>query len=199
MLVMSSTISSPGGSSPGTSSHGGSSLIPILIAPNPILKAKARPILKVDDDMVRDLVAKMLATMYHAPGIGLAAPQVGHGLRLIVIDLVPDKKPAPVTLINPEIVALSEERATREEGCLSLPGQYADVTRPARCKVRYLDLSGAKREIEGDGLLSACLQHEIDHLDGVLFVDHLSALKRNMILRRLAKEQKQKLEDAKWR
>ena len=204
MLVMSSTISSPGGSSPGgsspgTPSHGGSSLIPILIAPNPILKAKARPILKVDDDTVRDLAAKMLATMYHAPGIGLAAPQVGHGLRLIVIDLVPDKKPAPVTLINPEIVALSEERATREEGCLSLPGQYADVTRPARCKVRYLDLSGAKREIEGDGLLSACLQHEIDHLDGVLFVDHLSALKRNMILRRLAKEQKQKLEDAKWR
>ena len=115
MLVMSSTISSPGGSSPGgsspgTPSHGGSSLIPILIAPNPILKAKARPILKVDDDTVRDLAAKMLATMYHAPGIGLAAPQVGHGLRLIVIDLVPDKKPAPVTLINPEIVAADTEQ-----------------------------------------------------------------------------------------
>ncbi len=189
MLAMSSS----------TSSSGTSDLLPILIAPNPILKAKAKPIGKSDEGAVRDLAAKMLFSMYHAPGIGLAAPQVGHGLRLIVIDLAPDKKPAPVTLINPEIVALSEDFATREEGCLSLPGQYADVTRPARCKVRYFDLTGAKREIEGDGLLNACLQHEIDHLDGVLFVDHLSALKRNMIMRRLAKEQKQKLEDAKWR
>ena len=99
-------------------------------------------------------------------------------------------------LINPEVVAASQELATREEGCLSLPGQYADVTRPARVKVRYLDATGAKREIEADGLLAACLQHEIDHLDGVLFVDHLSALKRNMILRRLAKEQRQKRDGA---
>ena len=173
--------------------------IPILIAPNPILKAKARPIAKADDESIRDLAAKMLAAMYLAPGIGLAAPQVGHGLRLIVIDLMPNNKPAPVTLINPEILALSEEKATREEGCLSLPGQYAEVTRPARCKIRYFDLTGAKREIEGEGLLSACLQHELDHLDGVLFVDYLSALKRNMIMRRLAKEQKQKRDDDKPR
>jgi peptide deformylase len=110
---------------------------------------------------------------------------------------MPDEKRQPFTLINPEIVATSAELATREEGCLSLPGQYADITRPARVKVRYLDETGAKREIEGDGLLSACLQHEIDHLDGVLFVDHLSALKRNMIMRRLAKEQRQKQDERK--
>ncbi len=173
--------------------------IPILIAPNPILKAKARPIAKADGDLVSDLAARMLTSMYLAPGIGLAAPQVGHSLRLIVIDLMPNDKPAPITLINPEIMALSEEQATREEGCLSLPGQYADVTRAARCKVRYYDLTGAKREIEAEGLLNACLQHEIDHLDGVLFVDHLSALKRNMIMRRLAKEQRQKRDDEKAR
>lgn len=169
--------------------------IPILIAPNPILKAKAKPIGKADDDAVRGLAAKMLASMYVAPGIGLAAPQVGQSLRLITIDLMPNNKPAPMTLINPEIVALADDLATREEGCLSLPGQYAEVTRPARCKVRYLDLSGVRQEIEADGLLNACLQHEIDHLEGVLFVDHLSALKRNIIMRRLAKEQRQKRDD----
>ena len=173
--------------------------LPILIAPHPILKAKARPIGRADDDAVRDLAAKMLASMYHAPGIGLAAPQVGQSLRLITIDLMADNKPAPITLINPEIVALADDLATREEGCLSLPGQFAEVTRPARCKVRYLDLTGARLEIEADGLLNACLQHEIDHLDGVLFVDHLSALKRNIIMRRLAKEQRQKRDDDKRR
>ena len=169
--------------------------IPILIAPNPILRAKSRPVGKSDEDHVRDLADKMLASMYKAPGIGLAAPQVGTNLRLIVIDIMPDKKPAPVVLVNPEIVALSEDQAKWEEGCLSLPGQYAEVTRAARCKVRYFDLTGARKEIEGEGLLNACLQHEIDHLDGILFVDHLSLLKRNMIMRRLAKEQKQKRED----
>jgi peptide deformylase len=134
--------------------------------------------------------------MYQAPGIGLAAPQVDQALRVVVIDLMPDDKPAPLALINPEVVAASEDLATREEGCLSLPGQYADVTRPARVKVRYLDPTGAKREIEAEGLLSACLQHEIDHLNGVLFVDYLSPLKRNMIMRRLAKDQRQKRESA---
>ena len=134
--------------------------------------------------------------MYRAPGIGLAAPQVGVGLRVAVIDLMPDDKPAPIVLINPEIVAASEELATREEGCLSLPNQYAEVTRPARVKIRYLDQQGARREVEAEGLLAACLQHEMDHLDGVLFVDHLSSLKRNMILRRLAKELRQKRDDA---
>lgn len=172
-------------------------LIPILIAPHPSLKAKARPIGSGDADTVRDLIPRMFASMYAAPGIGLAAPQVGQGLRLIVIDLAPDNKPVPRTLINPEIVAASQELATREEGCLSLPGQYADITRPAIVKVRYQDETGARQEIEAEGLLSACVQHEIDHLNGVLFVDHLSALRRNMIMRRLAKEQRQKAEERK--
>ena len=164
----------------------------ILVPPAPILRAKARPVGPGDDDTVRALVPRMLSAMYAAPGIGLAAPQVGVGLRLVVVDLMPDEKPAPVYLVNPEITRVSEEWATREEGCLSLPGQYADVSRPARVVVRYLDLEGARQEIEAEGLLAACLQHEIDHLDGVLFVDHLSALKRNMIMRRLQKELKQK-------
>jgi peptide deformylase len=167
-------------------------LLQILTPPSPLLRQKTRPVALGDADTVRALVPQMLATMYAAPGIGLAAPQVGHGLRLAVIDLQPDEKPAPIHLVNPEIVAVSDEMAVREEGCLSLPGQYADVSRPARVKVRYRDLEGAAREIEGEGLLAACLQHEIDHLDGILFVDHLSALKRTMIMRRLAKELRQK-------
>ncbi len=167
-------------------------LLTILIAPHAALKAKARPVRGGDGEAVRALVPRLYASMYRAPGIGLAAPQVGIGLRVAVVDLQPDNAPAPVTLINPEIVAASEELATREEGCLSLPGQYADVTRPAWVRIRFQDETGARREIEADGLLSACLQHEIDHLDGVLFVDRLSALKRNMILRRLAKELRQK-------
>jgi peptide deformylase len=171
--------------------------LPILIAPNQILKNRARPIKPVDADRVRDLIPRMFATMYKAPGIGLAAPQINESLRLVVIDLVPNDKKQPHSLINPEVVAASEELATREEGCLSLPGQYADITRPARVKVRYLDETGMKREMEADGLLAACLQHEIDHLDGILFVDHLSALKRNMIMRRLAKEQRLKQDERK--
>jgi peptide deformylase len=170
----------------------GADPLPILIAPNPVLKATARLVQSADADTVRDLVPRMFAAMYAAPGIGLAAPQVGIGLRVAVVDLMPDNARAPVTLVNPEIVSASQELATREEGCLSLPAQYADVTRPARVKVRYFDETGARREIEAEGLLAACLQHEIDHLDGILFVDHLSVLKRNMILRRLAKEQRQK-------
>jgi peptide deformylase len=170
-------------------------LLPILIAPNQILKTRARPVKPADADLVRGLIPRMFAAMYQAPGIGLAAPQVGQSLRLIVIDLVPDDKRQPHSLINPEIIATSEELATREEGCLSLPGQYADITRPARIKVRYLDEAGVKREMQADGLLAACLQHEIDHLDGILFVDHLSALKRNMIMRRLAKEQRLKQDE----
>ena len=168
--------------------------LPILIAPHATLKARARPVGPADETAVRDLIPRMFATMYRAPGIGLAAPQVGQGLRVAVIDLMPNEKPSPLAMINPEVVARSTELAVREEGCLSLPNMYAEVTRPARVKVRYLDPTGARREIEADGLLSACLQHEIDHLDGVLFVDHLSALKRNMIMRKLAKEQRQKTE-----
>jgi peptide deformylase len=165
-------------------------LLPILVAPHKSLKTKARAVLPADMERVRELVPRMFASMYHAPGIGLAAPQVDVLLRLVVIDLMPDETPAPVVLINPEILSVSSDWATREEGCLSLPNQYADVSRPAVVRVGYTDLDGKRREIEGEGLLSACLQHEIDHLDGVLFVDHLSVLKRNMIMRKLAKEQK---------
>ena len=140
----------------------------------------------------RAFVADLTETMYAAPGIGLAAPQVGVNLRLAVVDLQPNDAPAPIVLVNPEVTRVSEDWAVREEGCLSLPGMYADVSRPARVAVRYHDLDGKPHDLEADGLLAACLQHEIDHLDGVLFVDHLSALKRNMIMRRLAKELKQK-------
>jgi len=164
-------------------------LLTILNVPDPRLRARAKPV-AANDPRVAELAQRMLATMYKAPGIGLAAPQVGELLRLVVIDVRPDDKPEPLILVNPEIVAATKELATREEGCLSLPNQYADVSRPARVKVRWHDLAGAKREVEADGLLSACQQHEIDHLDGVLFVDHISALKRNMLLRKLAKELK---------
>ena len=166
--------------------------LPILIAPHPLLRAKARRVGPADADAVRALLPRMFAAMYAAPGIGLAAPQVGSPLRLAVVDLMPDDKPAPMALINPEVAAVSEALAVREEGCLSLPGQYADVSRPARIRVRYEDETGARRELDADGLLAACLQHEIDHLGGVLFVDHLSPLKRNMLLRKLAKDMKAK-------
>ena len=171
-------------------------LLTILIAPHKVLKARARAVAPADAEAVRALVPRMFATMYQAPGIGLAAPQVNVSLRVAVVDLMADEKPAPIVLVNPEIVAASPELATREEGCLSLPGQYADVTRPARVVVRFHDQLGARHELTAEGLLSACIQHEIDHLDGVLFVDHISALKRNMIMRRLAKEQRQQREDA---
>ena len=163
---------------------------PILLFPDPHLRAKARPVGPADADTVRALAPRMLEAMYRAPGIGLAAPQVGVGLRLVVVDLQREDRRAPMVLVNPEVVAASAEEAVREEGCLSLPGHYADVSRPAQVKLRYHDLAGARREVEAEGLLAACLQHELDHLDGVLFVDHLSPLKRNMILRRIAKERK---------
>lgn len=166
--------------------------LPILTVPHASLRAKARLVTQADKAQVQALVPRMLRAMYDAPGIGLAAPQVGVGLRLAVVDLMPDDKPAPITLINPEIIAASEEMSVREEGCLSLPNQYAEVERPSRVRVRFQDIDGKKQEIEADGLLATCIQHEIDHLDGVLFVDHISALKRNMLLRKLAKELKQK-------
>ena len=166
--------------------------LPILVTPHPALRTKARPVGPADADAVRALVPRMFETMYKAPGIGLAAPQVGVGLRVVVVDLMADDTPSPMILVNPQIVKVSDEWATREEGCLSVPNQYADVSRPARVAVRYQDAEGATKQVEADGLLAACLQHELDHLDGVLFVDHLSALKRNMLLRRLAKELKQK-------
>ncbi|OYY02859.1 MAG: peptide deformylase [Acidocella sp. 35-58-6] len=167
-------------------------LLPILIVPDPLLRKVCRAVMPDDMKRVKTLIPQMFATMYKAPGIGLAAPQVGALLRLVVIDLAPEKVANPIALINPEVIAKSEDKATREEGCLSLPDQYADVTRPAWVRVRYQDEEGHKHEIEGDGLLAACLQHEIDHLNGVLFVDYLSSLKRNMLLRKLAKEQKER-------
>ena len=129
----------------------------------------------------------MFETMYQAPGIGLAAPQVGVSERLIVLDVADGDERRPMILVNPEIVWRSSDRATAEEGCLSLPGQFADVTRPLAVKVRYLTGDGEERELDADGLLARCVQHEIDHLDGILFVDHLTALKRNMIMRKLIK------------
>ncbi len=168
--------------------------LPILFVPDPRLRAKSKPV-ESADPRIPALAEKMLATMYKANGLGLAAPQVGELLRLVVLDLRPDDRLEPMVLVNPEIVAESRETEAREEGCLSLPGQFADVTRPRMVKVRWQDLSGAKREVEADGLLSVCLQHEIDHLNGVLFVDHLSALKRHMMLRKLAKELKAQQRD----
>jgi peptide deformylase len=165
-------------------------LIPILVAPHKTLKTKARDVNTGDMDLVRGIAPRMFAAMYKAPGIGLAAPQVDLGLRFFIVDLMPNEKPAPIVLINPVIEKVSEEWATREEGCLSLPNQYADVTRPAMVRMSYSDLDGRRHDIDAEGLMAACLQHELDHLDGILFVDHLSLLKRNMIMRRLAKEQK---------
>lgn len=163
-------------------------LLTIRLYPDPVLRKVARPVTNADADEVRRLVPSLFATMYKAPGIGLAATQVGNLLRVMVMDVAgKDEKPAPLALINPEIIATSAETATQQEGCLSIPEQYADITRPARVKMRYLDINGVKQEIEAEGLLSACLQHELDHLNGVLFVDHLSALKRNILLRKLAK------------
>lgn len=168
----------------------GPDLLDILIAPHKSLKTKALPVGEADWDQVRALVPRLFTTMYKAPGIGLAAPQVGVPLRVAVIDLARDEKSNPITLINPEIRAVGDVWVTREEGCLSLPNMYADVSRPGDVRIAFLDLAGAPREIEAEGLLAACLQHEIDHLDGVLFVDHLSILKRNMIMRKLAKERR---------
>jgi len=165
-------------------------LLPIITAPDPRLKIKAKPVGQVDAK-VRRLMDDMLETMYHAIGIGLAAPQVGAAQRVIVIDVARDgEKPQPMRLADPEILWRSEELMTANEGCLSLPEHYADVERPAAIRLRYLDHENEIREIEAKGLLATCLQHEIDHLDGMLFVDHISSLKRGMILRRLAKTKK---------
>ncbi|QDH17541.1 peptide deformylase [Swingsia samuiensis] len=164
---------------------------PILIAPDPILRQITRDVAPEDIAFLRKQLPGMFSAMYKAPGIGLAAPQVGIDLRFAIIDLADEKEPRdPLILINPEIVEDSEQMAAREEGCLSLPNQYAEVIRPESIRVRYRDLQGDVIEREADGLLATCIQHEMDHLDGVLFVDHLSTLKRNMIMRRLAKEQK---------
>ena len=162
----------------------------IIIAPDPRLKLKCKPVAKVDAKVAR-LMDDMLETMYAAPGIGLAAPQVGVTQRIIVLDVArEDEKPAPLKMANPELVWVSDEDVTYNEGCLSLPEHYADVARPKAIRVRYLDHQNEIRELKAEGLLATCIQHEMDHLDGVLFVDHITALKRNIILRKLLKAKK---------
>jgi peptide deformylase len=162
-------------------------VLPIITAPDPRLKLVAKPVGKVDAK-TRRLMDDMLDTMYRSIGIGLAAPQVGVSQRVIVIDVVREgEKRNPLRIANPEIIWRSEETTVAQEGCLSVPEHYADVSRAAKIRLRYLDHENEIRELDADGLLATCLQHEIDHLDGVLFVDHISALKRGMILRKLAK------------
>ena len=162
-------------------------ILPIITAPDPRLKIKARPVAAVDDS-VRRLMDDMLETMYHAIGVGLAAPQVGVAQRVLVIDCARDgEPPQAMRVANPEILWRSEKLLVANEGCLSLPEHYAEVQRPEAIRLRYLDHENEIREIEATGLLATCLQHEVDHLDGVLFVDHISTLKRGMILRKLAK------------
>jgi peptide deformylase len=165
-------------------------LLPVLIAPDPRLKLKAKPVARVDVEL-RRLMDDMLETMYVAPGIGLAAPQVGHAVRIIVADVSREgEEKRAFRMANPEILWQSEALATYNEGCLSLPEHYADVTRPAEIRVRYLDHENELRTLEASGLLATVIQHEMDHLDGVLFVDHISALKRNIILRKLVKSKR---------
>jgi peptide deformylase len=167
------------------------SILPIITAPDPRLKLKAKPVAAVDD-AIRRLMDDMLETMYLAPGIGLAAPQVGVAKRVLVLDVAGEgEEPAPLKIANPEILWRSEDLATYSEGCLSLPEHYADVTRPAEIKLRYLDYQNEIRELHAKGLLATVIQHEMDHLEGTLFVDHISALKRNIILRKLAKVKRQ--------
>lgn len=168
-------------------------VLPILIAPDPRLKRKSEPVAAVDD-AVRTLIADMKETMDDADGLGLAAPQVGVASRVIVVD--PDAKKDrnarnPWALINPEIIWASDEDNTYEEGCLSVPKQYAEVVRPKAVKIRYLDEAGQEQEILADDLLATVVQHEIDHLDGILFVDHLSSIKRNILLRKVVKANRQ--------
>ncbi|MFI4986968.1 MAG: peptide deformylase [Alphaproteobacteria bacterium] len=167
-------------------------LLPIITAPDPRLKLSCNPVERVDAG-VRRLMDDLLETMYAAPGIGLAAPQVGVVERVLVVDIAKEgEDPAPFRMANPVVLWRSDELASYDEGCLSLPDHYAPVTRPRHCRVRYLDHEDEIRELAAEGLLATCIQHEIDHLDGILFVDHLSALKRGIILRKLQKAKKLK-------
>jgi peptide deformylase len=170
-------------------------VLTILEVPDPGLRAVAAPVSEVDDS-IRATLADMFETMYAARGIGLAAIQVGIEKRLVVIDLQEpeeeDGEPVrkPVAFVNPELLWVSDEMAVYNEGCLSIPEQYAEVARPARCRVKWLDGDGKPHEEDMDGLMATCIQHEIDHLNGVLFTDHISRLKRDMIMKKLAKARK---------
>ena len=168
------------------------SLLEIVSIPTSILRQTSAPVERVDDDTQRFMRA-MLETMYAAPGIGLAAVQVGEPRRIITIDVAREDEPTePLFLVNPEILSTSDDRATYEEGCLSIPDYYAEVERPARVRVRYVDYHGDPQEIEAEGLLAVCLQHEIDHLNGVLFIDYLSKLKRDLVIRKFTKAAREK-------
>ena len=162
----------------------------ILTEPNKILREKSLSVEKVDKDLQK-LMDDMLETMYAAPGIGLAAIQVGIPKRVIVLDIAQKDGPKkPMFFINPEIIEKSENYLTYEEGCLSVPGQFAEIDRPDKCHVKYLDYHGQPKEIKTEGMLATCIQHEIDHLEGVLFIDYLSKLKKSMIIKKLSKQKK---------
>ena len=163
----------------------------IIIEPDTILRKKSDPLEKVDNEL-RKLMDDMLETMYAAPGIGLAAVQIGILKRMVVIDISKEKeKKTPIFLINPEIVYKSKKTSIYEEGCLSLPGYFAEIERPAECQIEYLDYNGKKKEMKVYGLLATCIQHEVDHLNGVLFIDYLSKLKKDMIVKKLIKHKKE--------
>ena len=165
----------------------------ILIEPDPILRKKCEPLEKVDKE-IQKLMDDMLETMYAAPGIGLAAIQVGILKRLVVIDISKsEEKKNPIFLINPQIIHKSKKTSVYEEGCLSLPGQFAEIERPAECTLKYVDYNGREKELKAEGLLATCVQHEVDHLNGTLFIDYLSKLKKDMIIKKLVK-QKQGIE-----
>ena len=160
---------------------------PLIFLPDPLLREHSKPVGCIDDG-VRKFARDMLDTMYDAPGIGLAAIQVGEPIRILVIDLAKEgEEPAPRVVINPEIVSSGEGLSIHEEGCLSIPNYYAQVERPATVRVKYLDEHGNLQEVDADGLLAICLQHEIDHLNGVLFIDYLSKLKRDMVMKKFKK------------
>ena len=162
----------------------------ILTEPNKILREKSLSVENVDKD-IQILMDDMLETMYAAPGIGLAAIQVGTPKRVIVLDIKQKEgQKNPIYLINPEIIEKSKNNLTYEEGCLSVPGQFAEIDRPDKCHVKYLDYYGEKREIKAEGMLATCIQHEIDHLEGILFIDYLSKLKKTMIIKKLSKQKK---------
>ncbi len=167
------------------------SVLEILKEPDSILRKKSKEVEKVDNKIQR-LMDDMLETMYQAPGIGLAAPQVGILKRVIVIDLSKGDTPKnPLYIVNPKIIWKSEDVISREEGCLSIPGHFAEVTRPSKCKVEYLDYNGKLNQLDADDLLATCIQHEIDHCDGILFIDYLSKLKKDMIIKKLIKAKKE--------
>ena len=162
----------------------------ILTEPDPILRKKCEPLEKVDIETTK-LMDDMLETMYAAPGIGLAAIQVGILKRLVVIDISKgEEEKKPVFLINPQIIHQSKKTSIYEEGCLSLPGQFAEIERPAECTLKYIDYNGKEKELKADGLLATCVQHEVDHLNGILFIDYLSKLKKDMIIKKLVKQKK---------